>query len=389
MFVAQAHSFTEQSRLAITLAWVAGYANIVGVLACGHVISHVSGTTSDIGRHAVDFNLGPLAFALFLVGTFLLGATLSGFTTELGRRRGWESIYVLPMCIEATLLAAFAVALEVADHGAVLQSRSAGEISATIYALTGLASTAMGVQNATITRISSGVVRTTHVTGVLTDLGLELAQNLWARHDAAREREHAHALGAGGLSWPPGKPSGQRLVLLASIVGSFALGAALGTLAFETIPKFAMFPPVAFLVWLVYQDVTRPIAEVEASELVGETAVDLPATMEVFRLKRDGTRRGGVQRMPNLLAWADRLDPRVRVVVLDLGEVTALDRNSVLELRALQSRLARQHRTLVLAGLSPAQFGELNQAAGGELDPHNAAPDLELAIARGLSVAGV
>jgi len=32
MFVAQAHSFVQQARLAITLAWVAGYTNIIALL---------------------------------------------------------------------------------------------------------------------------------------------------------------------------------------------------------------------------------------------------------------------------------------------------------------------------------------------------------------------
>ncbi len=187
MFVAQAHSFTQQARLAITLAWVAGFTNVVSILACGHVTSHVSGTTSDLGHHLIEAlrvrgtPWSVVLFGLFLIFTFLVGAILSGFTTELGRRKNWESIYVLPMAVQAVLLAAFAIGLE-----ATILSEPSSVPARPLLA--GLASLAMGVQNATITRISSGVVRTTHVTGVVTDLGLELVQFLWAVKD-----EHKHA----------------------------------------------------------------------------------------------------------------------------------------------------------------------------------------------------
>src|SRR3954468_19634408 len=167
MFVSQAHSFKQQARLAITLAWVAGYTNIVAVLTCGTVISHASGTTSNLGHHIGTGEWHVAGYAFFLITTFFLGAAVSGFFTELGRRRGWESIYVLPMVAETVLLAIFAVGIEF-NGGA--------QSGVTFLWMTAAASLAMGLQNATITRISNGVVRTTHVTGVLTDLGLETVQ---------------------------------------------------------------------------------------------------------------------------------------------------------------------------------------------------------------------
>jgi len=175
MFVTQAHSFTQQARLAITLAWVAGYTNILTVITCGTVTSHVSGTASNLGWYVSEGSWRLAAFAFFLLVSFFLGAAASGFLTELGRRRGWDSIYALPIAVETMLLATLAIGLELHDHG----ERQSG---APLYWLTGVASLAMGLQNATITRISSGVVRTSHITGVLTDLGLESTQFLlWAR----------------------------------------------------------------------------------------------------------------------------------------------------------------------------------------------------------------
>lgn len=383
MFVAQAHSFTQQARLAITLAWVAGYTNIITILSCGTVTSHVSGTTSNLGRDVVEGLRGTpdawsgAAMAFFLLSTFLVGAMVSGFTTELGRRRGWKSIYVLPMAIEMLLLAAFATGLELSEPSRMLSG-------GTHYWMTGIAAGAMGLQNATITRISSGVVRTTHVTGVVTDLGLEIVQFAWWVVDRAR-----------GV--PPGSarslvrsfhthPSARRLALLASIVGSFALGAGLGTVMYDYAQRLAMAPAVLFLIWILVQDLLRPIAEIEASDAVTSRLIEgLPAGLAVFHLRRDKQRAGKIHRLPDLDAWADRLTPDIRVAVLDLGEVTELNQDAATNLRSVLARLNAQGRAMVVAGISGAQYEQLRRAGAGDyLDPTCVCGDLELAIARGL-----
>ena len=379
MFAAQAHSFTQQARLAITLAWIAGYTNILTVITCGTVTSHVSGTTSNFGRDIAEGAWPVASLSLFLLATFVLGATASGVCTEVGRRRGWESIYVLPVAVETALLALFALGLELHDHG----SRQSG---VPLYWLTGVASFAMGLQNATITRISSGVVRTTHVTGVLTDLGLETAQFVFWLIDRNRDspplpqRALARSLSA--------HPTARRLALLASIVGSFAMGAGLGAAAHQFIERWAMFPPVMFLIWIIYKDLTTPIAEIEASDLVGgEHGLQLSPDIAVFHLRKVKGRQGRVHRMPDLQTWGDRLPPSMRVVVLDLGEKSTFDGNAVLELRAVLARFKAQGRRLVIAGVGGEQFAQIRRAGSIDfLDPTNFCPDLELAIARAMTL---
>lgn len=372
VFVAQAHSFTQQARLAITLAWVAGYANVIAILTCGHVISHVSGTTSDLGFRVAKGNWALAGFALYLLMTFVVGAVISGLTTELGRQRGWESIYVLPMAIEALMLSGFAVGVEVLDEG--MKAAGPG-----LYVMTGLASAAMGLQNATITRISSGVVRTTHVTGVLTDLGLEVAQVwYWLRDRRAKARgSSTHGVRQ--------EASARQLLLLLSIMGSFALGAGLATVAFAEMARLAMVPPVLFLAWIVYQDIRLPIAELEPSELHAEGGLGLPREIVVYHVRKDQRRTGKMHRMPNLVAWSERLPASTRVVILDLTEVEQIDADSAIELRAALRRLAQQRRRLVIAGLSVEQYDQLKRAGAGEmLDPLSVCSDLELGIARGI-----
>lgn len=383
MFVAQAHSFTQQARLAITLAWVAGYTNLVTLLACGHVTSHISGTTSDLGHSFAAGRWAIAFYAIFLLVTFFLGAAISGLTTELGRRRGWNSIYVLPMALEAFFLSA--VALVIALRGPQLDPADP-----VLHWLTGIASAAMGLQNATITRISAGVVRTTHVTGVLTDLGLESVQFLWWLLDRRRlgianpsSRPTMRALIRGVHT----HPTGRRLALLASILFSFAIGAGLGALAFETIPTAAMVPPVLFLTWIVYQDVKVPIAEIEPWDAVDGQRLDLPASVVLFRLRRDEGREQHAHRMPDLLAWSERLPASSRVVVLDLGASASLDANTALELKATVERLKRDGRELIVAGLSADQLDRLRADGLDALRPDRVCADLELAIAAALNVA--
>ncbi|MFO0830687.1 MAG: DUF1275 family protein [Phycisphaerales bacterium] len=383
MFVVQAHSFHQQSRLAITLAWIAGYTNIVALLTCGHVTSHASGTTSDLGRFIASANWNAASFMLFLLVAFLSGALISGILTETGRRRGWESIYVSPMAVEVALLALFAVGVEFHDEPGALQGAHTGALPGwTTYLLAGVAAAAMGVQNATITRISSGVVRTTHVTGVLTDLGLEAGQFFYYLRDRLR--------GAVTPAERGGPHTAMRLALLASILGSFALGACLGTFAHSWSPRYAMFPPVLFLLWIIYQDLARPIAEVEPSSLVGEE-LGLDERLAVYHLVREekhrGKHRSPIHRMPNLTAWSDRLPSAARVIILDLAGVAHIDANSAMELRAVLATMRAQGRRLLIAGLSPDHVRQLRDSGVGEvLEPRNVCPDLELAIAQGLLV---
>lgn len=257
----QARSFVLQARLAISLAFVAGYTNAVALATCGVMVSHVTGHATALGRDAavgVASSASPeraiglaaeastVGFVAALLAAFLCGAFLSGLATAFARLRGWPSIYVAPAALEIVLLAAFAFGVELHDPAAI-------ESGGTLWWMSVAASLAMGVQNATITSISHGVVRTTHLTGVLTDLGREFARVALVR----RMLGVAASEGAGG-------GSGTRLLLLASLLGSFVLGGAMGTGAFLWIPRASMLPPILLLGWIILQDLRRPIAELEA-----------------------------------------------------------------------------------------------------------------------------
>lgn len=377
MFASQAHSFTQQARLAITLAWVAGFTNTVSLLALSTVTSHMSGAASQLGL-AIAERKWPLAgFEFYLLFTFTLGAVLAGVSMETGRRRGWESIYVLPVALEAGLLAGMALGLELYQQGA----HAHGSARALLIAL---AAMSMGLQNATITKISSGVVRTTHVTGVVTDLGTELVQWLFAVRDAALNRSNAGAGLGAFLSSVRRHQSSRRVFLLGSIIASFALGAGLGALMYDHLPRWSMFPPVVFLLWIIYQDVRRPIADIELASVVDAQGIDVPRPIGVYAITKNPKLKG-TPRMPDLHAWTDRLPEHVKIAVLDVRDVRVLDENDLAQLAAAVQRLHVQHRHLIVSGVSAGQFQTLRTLGVEDLiNPESIVPDLEFALVRAL-----
>jgi uncharacterized membrane protein YoaK (UPF0700 family) len=262
------------------------------------------------------------------------------------------------MVTEALLLAVFAL---------LIDWRAIGELTsgdAQIW-LTFLPAFAMGLQNATITRISGGGGRTTHRTagrthhgrelarqrvGVITDLGLELARLMFGVLGHGRRLTDARRTAA---RW--------RALLLLSIPASFALGAGLGTLAYDHVQAWSMVPACLFLLFLMLQDLLVPIAAVElrngrhqGAPIIAMFHAEPPPPGRRFR-------------MPDLTAWAANIDEHVRVVVLDLANVQGMGERSAFELRALMLHLREEGRMLVLAGVGEAQLATM-QHAGVLLD---------------------
>jgi uncharacterized membrane protein YoaK (UPF0700 family) len=368
MFAHRAHTFILQARLAISLAWVAGYVNLVALVTCGTMVSHLTGHGTMLGRELVDLSWWPAALTAVLFAAFFGGAFLSGFAVELGRQRNWASLYVLPAAIELVLLAVFAVGVRLHDPSAV-------EHGAALWWMTVVATTAMGVQNATITRISSGVVRTTHLTGIVTDLGHESAQLAVVRWMFGRGATGARTSG----SRDGRGPSYQRLVLLASILGAFVLGGVSAAIVYREAPQWSMLAPIALLAWIILADIRTPICEIEEARLEecgdGLAVMAGVADVAVFRvLARGGGREA---HLPDLAAWVERLPEERRVVILDLGSTHAFGPLAASALHALMAAATRTGRRAIVAGIDGVELATINALSRSDLlNEHNSAPDL-------------
>ena len=142
---------------AFILALIAGYVNAIGLLGFEHLsISHLSGTATLLGTELLNVSTQKVFHLMGMLLSFLAGASISGFllhgsTLKLGRH------YDTALFFESVLLFISAWFL----------------VSGSVYGHF-FASAACGLQNALATTYSGAIIRTTHVTGIVTDLGIML-----------------------------------------------------------------------------------------------------------------------------------------------------------------------------------------------------------------------
>ncbi|MBI1337185.1 MAG: DUF1275 domain-containing protein [Phycisphaera sp.] len=384
MLSARAYSFRQKSRLAISLSWIGGYTNVIALLAGGHVVSHMTGNATQLGAGLAQGHWDTVLYLAFVLGAFMLGAVLSALLTEGSRRRSAGSKYIAPLALEALMLAVLGVGLHV--HHAI-----PADDTLNLFWMTGLASMAMGLQNATITKVSGAVVRTTHLTGVITDLGLEGVQVFLWWLDRTKTRRWART--GRLLRISQRHPTTQRVALLASIFFSFILGVIVGAWLFEHTPDWAMALPVLFLLWIVFVDYRTPIADVREIDLLSDPELQasgliqslLPNELGIYRLWTH--RKQDAHEAPNFQAWAEALPRHKRVVILALSPITRIDSNAALDLKATALMLRDRAQHLILAGVSPGQFKTLDRSDIDEVIPtEDLCPDVEFAIARALTL---
>ncbi|NCT69152.1 MAG: DUF1275 domain-containing protein [Rhodanobacteraceae bacterium] len=189
----------------VVLAFIAGIINATGFLGVQHQgITHLTGTTTLLGTAIGQGDVAAMLHFAALIGAFVAGCVASGViiqdsTLRLGRRYG------VVLAVEALLLVA---AVPLLGAGQV-----AGEY---------LASAACGLQNAMASTYSGAVLRTTHFSGTLTDLGIFLGHRL------------------------RGLPVDTRRVrLLLALVSAFLAGAVAGTWLFQAFAYAALYVPAA------------------------------------------------------------------------------------------------------------------------------------------------
>lgn len=221
-------------RLGALLAFNAGAINAGGFLAVQRYTSHMTGVVSAV---ADDLVLGAWIAAgagLLALLAFIGGAMVTAILTNWARRRAMHSEYALALLLEALLLLAFGLL------GGTLAHWSAHVGAQTLLPVTVLLLCfIMGLQNAVVTKISQAEIRTTHMTGVITDLGIELGRLVyWNRATPADP-----ALG-------PVLANRDRLALLALIAGLFFVGGLSGALAFKHFGFVATVPLALALVVL-------------------------------------------------------------------------------------------------------------------------------------------
>ncbi|MDF7648082.1 YoaK family protein [Erwiniaceae bacterium L1_54_3] len=150
-------------KLACTLAAVAGALNTAAFEVVGFFSANMTGNVSSLSDHLAKANLAPGVFFLEIVCIFIAGSVISTLMINAGRRRNIRAVYALNIICEGVGLVLLGI-LEI-----WIKPLSPG-----VTLILGL-SFLMGLQNAVVTRISNARVRTTHISGTSTDIGIELA----------------------------------------------------------------------------------------------------------------------------------------------------------------------------------------------------------------------
>lgn len=217
--------------LGAVLCFVAGAINAGGFLAVGVYTSHMSGVVSAMADNAV-LGQGLLVWiGLWSLLAFMGGAMTTALMVRWALRRDLRSAYSRPLLLEAILLLVFGV------FGAGIEAHSLALVPYTVVLLCFI----MGLQNALITKRSNAEIRTTHITGLVTDLGIELG-NLVYINRSFRQAPRVRANRA---------KMRNHLKLLVS----FIFGALSGAWGFKTVGYIATIPLSLLLVALV----ARPV----------------------------------------------------------------------------------------------------------------------------------
>ncbi|QCK85813.1 DUF1275 domain-containing protein [Phreatobacter aquaticus] len=195
-------------HLAFVLTFVAGAANAGGFMAVQQYTSHMSGIVSAMADNIVLGDLSLVAGGLGAFLSFVAGAGVSAILVNWGRRLKLHSEYAFPLVLEALLLALFGAL------GPLLQHNVWFFVPSTVMLLCFI----MGLQNAIITKLSKSRIRTTHVTGITTDIGIELGKLLYI--NVSKDAE-------------PVRADRPKLWLLSVLCGMFFVGGIVGAVCFK------------------------------------------------------------------------------------------------------------------------------------------------------------
>jgi uncharacterized membrane protein YoaK (UPF0700 family) len=213
-------------RLAALLSLTAGFVNGAGFVAFSVLTTNVTGHVALFAERMANGDFRSARIVALWMFLFMLGAFIcSLLINKAGRNRRYT--FVLPILTEITILVCIAVFGFSFDKTLLKTELFAGSL---LFA--------MGLQNAMVTMISGSVVRTTHLTGMFTDLGIELSS--W--------------IGSGKKDNTILK---QKMLLRTVIICCFIAGGISGAYLFGSMAFNSFLIPSAILVIAMFYDIFR------------------------------------------------------------------------------------------------------------------------------------
>jgi len=210
------------------LAFIAGAVNAGGFLAIQKYTSHMTGIISGIADDLVISEFKVVLAGVVALSCFVAGAATTTIFINWARRQNLHSEYALSLMLEAGLLLLFGVL------GANLNRLVEVFVPTTFIVLCFI----MGLQNALMTKVSRAEIRTTHMTGIVTDIGIELGRLFYWNKSKRMPKEQKVVANR------------EKLVVHISILTSFLAGGILGAYAFKTY-GYKMTVPLSVLLLLL------------------------------------------------------------------------------------------------------------------------------------------
>ncbi|MBC3883012.1 DUF1275 domain-containing protein [Undibacterium sp. LX40W] len=213
---------TQESNLhlGLVLSWIAGALNAGGFLAVGQYTSHMTGIISTAADDLILSRYIPAVAAILMLIAFIIGSATTAIWINYAKRNSYAMHYSPVLFLEAILLLFFGMV----GHG--LSQHELITVSFTTMLLCYM----MGLQNALITKISHAEIRTTHVTGLVTDIGIELGKLCYWNYDKDKGEE-AHI-----------RANRHKLRLHSSLVIAFFVGGIAGASGFKYLGFISTVP---------------------------------------------------------------------------------------------------------------------------------------------------
>jgi uncharacterized membrane protein YoaK (UPF0700 family) len=154
-------TLSHNLKIASLLSFVAGIVNVAGFLAVQRLTTNVTGHFAFFVDEIFKLNFWQGFIYFLYIFFYFLGSFVSNLIVEIISKKSDRLIYIIPIIIESLIL--FSIAL----FGQFLISQNPNILAFSLLF-------AMGLQNSLVTTISNSTVRTTHLTGLFTDLGIEI-----------------------------------------------------------------------------------------------------------------------------------------------------------------------------------------------------------------------
>jgi uncharacterized membrane protein YoaK (UPF0700 family) len=206
------------------LSFVAGIVNVAGFLSIQRLTTNVTGHFAFFVDEIFKLNIWQGFIYFLYIFFFFFGSFTSNIIIEIISKKSDRLIYLIPIVVESLILLLLAI------YGQTLTSQTPNLLACSMLF-------AMGLQNSLVTTISNATVRTTHLTGLFTDLGIELSQLFFYKQKEEKDKLYSS------------------IKLRLTIITFFFLGGLLGGILYSTLSLHVLLiAATALIIGIIYDD---------------------------------------------------------------------------------------------------------------------------------------